>query len=163
MFGINVIVALCLQMNQLMLFNNSGRCHSGKFYHKNNNNMQIVGFGTRVLNFLVDLIFVFSIAYLLNKVWDWYVVFYEYTPYSFGEIFGLVVFVYYFLFEWIFARTPGKWFSRSKVVTQSGGKPGIWPVFVRSIIRLTIIDAFFIPFLEMPLHDYLSKTRVVEA
>lgn len=125
--------------------------------------MQIVGFGTRVLNFLVDVIFVFAIAYLLQKVWDWYVVFYEFTPYNFGETFGLVVFIYYFLFELIFARTPGKWFSKSKVVTKTGTKPGVWPVFVRSIVRLTIIDVFFIPFLDMPLHDYLSKTRIIEA
>ncbi|MDE3125523.1 MAG: RDD family protein [Bacteroidota bacterium] len=125
--------------------------------------MQIVGFGTRVLNFLVDIIFVFAIAYVIQKIWDWYVVFYEFTPFNFGEIFGLVVFVYYFLFELIFARTPGKWFSRSKVVTKTGNRPRIWSIFLRSIVRLTIIDAFFIPFLDMPLHDYLSKTRIVEA
>jgi hypothetical protein len=35
-------------------------------------------------------------------------------------------------------------------------------VLLRSLLRLTIIDAFFIPFLERPLHDALSKTRVVE-
>ncbi|PZX63561.1 RDD family protein [Hydrotalea sandarakina] len=125
--------------------------------------MRIVGFGTRVLNFLIDTAIIFIIAYILKKVWDWYVIFYQYTPYNFGEIFAPVLVIYYFLFELIFTRTPGKWLTGSKVKNKTGGRPVFWQFIVRSIIRLTIIDAFFIPFLEMPLHDYLSKTRVVEA
>lgn len=125
--------------------------------------MRIVGFGTRVLNFLIDTAIIFIIAYILKKVWDWYVIFYQYTPYNFGEIFAPVLVIYYFLFELIFTRTPGKWLTGSKVKNKTGGRPAFWQFIVRSIIRLTIIDAFFIPFLEMPLHDYLSKTRVVEA
>lgn len=125
--------------------------------------MRIVGFGTRVLNFLIDTAIIFIIAYILKKVWDWYVIFYQYTPYNFGEIFALVLILYYFLFELIFTRTPGKWLTGSKVKSSAGNRPAFWQFIVRSIIRLTIIDAFFIPFLEMPLHDYLSKTRVVEA
>jgi uncharacterized RDD family membrane protein YckC len=125
--------------------------------------MPRVGFGTRVLNFLIDTAIIFIIAYILKKVWDWSVIFYQYTPYNFGEIFAPVLVIYYFLFELIFTRTPGKWLTGSKVKNKTGGRPVFWQFIVRSIIRFTIIDAFFIPFLEMPLHDYLSKTRVVEA
>jgi uncharacterized RDD family membrane protein YckC len=125
--------------------------------------MPRVGFGTRVLNFLIDTAIIFIIAYILKKVWDWSVIFYQSTPYNFGEIFAPVLVIYYFLFELIFTRTPGKWLTGSKVKNKTGGRPVFWQFIVRSIIRFTIIDAFFIPFLEMPLHDYLSKTRVVEA
>lgn len=72
------------------------------------------------------------------------------------------MFVYYIFFEGIFKRTPGKWLSLSKVVNKSAGKPAFWRILIRSLIRLTIIDCFFIPFLDKPLHDYLSGTEVVE-
>jgi hypothetical protein len=29
------------------------------------------------------------------------------------------------------------------------------------LVRITVLDMFFIPFLGVPLHDYLSKTTVV--
>ena len=73
-----------------------------------------------------------------------------------------MVVVYYLFFETLFKRTPGKWLSFSKVVNNNGGKPAFWQILVRSVIRLTIIDCFFIPFLDKTLHDYLSKTEVVE-
>ncbi|HXL54878.1 MAG TPA: RDD family protein, partial [Chitinophagaceae bacterium] len=62
----------------------------------------------------------------------------------------------------LFSRTPGKWLSLSKVVNKKGKKTSFLQILLRSIVRLTIIDCFFIPFLDKPLHDYVSKTEVVE-
>ena len=59
-------------------------------------------------------------------------------------------------------KHPGKWLSYTKVVDKKGLKPGFIQIFLRSIVRLTIIDCFFIPFLNKPLHDYVSSTEVVE-
>lgn len=126
--------------------------------------MKLVGTGTRVLNFLVDTIIVFFLAYGFSKWYNFHVMFWDYTalpPYSF---FFIVLFVYYFLFESIATRTPGKWLTISKVVNKSGKRASILKILIRSLVRLTVIDCFFIPFLDgLTLHDYLSGTRVVEA
>ncbi|MBN8836276.1 MAG: RDD family protein [Sphingobacteriia bacterium] len=124
--------------------------------------MNRVGTGTRTLNFLIDTFIIFWIAYLVFKIHNWYVFYYGIKPYNFSWFFGGVLFVYYFLFETFFARTPGKWATYSKVVNGAGEKPGSTAVFLRSVVRLTIIDMFFIPFLDKTLHDYVSKTEVVE-
>jgi uncharacterized RDD family membrane protein YckC len=76
--------------------------------------------------------------------------------------FAITLFTYYFIFESIWARTPGKWLTYSKAVDKKELKPNIVQIFLRSIVRLTVIDCFFIPFLDKTLHDYISGTRVVE-
>jgi uncharacterized RDD family membrane protein YckC len=124
--------------------------------------MNRVGIGTRALNFLVDTLLVALLAYAAFKTWNWYVIQWQYPYYNFGWFFFGILFIYYTIFEMIAARTPGKWVSFSKVVNNTGGRPGILQVLVRSITRLTIIDLFFLPFLDKTLHDYLSKTEVVE-
>lgn len=124
--------------------------------------MRRVGFGTRVLNFVVDTLLVFAIAYGVNSWWDFQVMYWRYPFIPFFEIFFIILFLYYTLFEGLFKRSPAKWLSISKVVDKSGSKPAFWQILVRSLIRLTIIDCFFIPFLDKPLHDYLSRTEVIE-
>ena|SRR5438552_7282285 len=125
--------------------------------------MNRAGFGTRVLNFIVDTLVIFSISYGISSWWDFQVMYWHYTSMPFYIFFWAVMFIYYTIFEAIFSRSPAKWLSISKVANKSGKKPAFWQVLVRSLVRLTIIDCFFIPFLDKPLHDYLSKTEVVEA
>jgi uncharacterized RDD family membrane protein YckC len=124
--------------------------------------MKEVGVGTRVINFLVDTIIVFLITYGLYKWWNFYVFYWQFKYYSFYKFFYATLFIYYTLFELVVSRTPGKWLTMTRVRTATGGRPAFHQVLLRSLLRLTIIDAFFIPFLERPLHDALSKTRVVE-
>jgi uncharacterized RDD family membrane protein YckC len=125
--------------------------------------MNRAGFGARVINFIVDTLLIFGISYGVNEWWDFQVTFWHYPFFPFYEIFFADIFIYYTIFETIFKRSPGKWLSISKVVNKNGKKPAFWQILIRSLIRLTIIDCFFIPFLDKPLHDYLSKTEVVEA
>lgn len=127
-----------------------------------NHAMRKVGEGTRALNFFIDTMIVFVLAFATFKVWNWYVLYWGYTPHNFGWFFFGALFIYYTFFEGLFARTPGKWFTYSKVITRQGKRPGFLQILLRSLTRLTIIDMFFIPFLEKPLHDYLSKTEVIE-
>ncbi len=82
--------------------------------------------------------------------------------YSVLYFFFGMIFIYYTFFEGIFKRTPGKWLSLSKVVNKTGGKPFFWQIIIRSLVRVTVIDCFFIPFLDKPLYDYLSGTAVVK-
>jgi uncharacterized RDD family membrane protein YckC len=122
-----------------------------------------VGVGTRVINFLVDTIIIALISYGCYKWWSFYVYYWQYKFYPYYVFFYSTVFVYYTIFEAISGRTPGKWLSISKVQKIKGGKPAFYQVLLRSLLRLTLIDMFFIPFLDRTLHDQLSKTRVVEA
>lgn len=125
--------------------------------------MRKTGVGIRVLNFLVDSFLIFGITYAVSAWWDFHVMYWHYPPIQFYAMFFIVLFIYYTLFEFLFKRSPAKWLSKSKVVNSKGGKPAFWQILVRSLIRLSIIDCFFIPFLDSPLHDYLSKTAVIEA
>src|SRR5690242_5061530 len=124
--------------------------------------MKRVGIGTRVLNFIVDTILVFVIGFFAHKVNSFYAYYYHSFYLQFYIWFYMALVVYYTVFEAIFKRTPGKWLSFSKVVNNKGGKPSFLQILIRSLVRLTIIDCFFIPFLDKTLHDYLSKTEVVE-
>jgi uncharacterized RDD family membrane protein YckC len=124
--------------------------------------MNQVGIGTRVINFLTDTAIISLIAFILSKVWFFYVVYWSYSDINPLWIFAAVLFIYYFIFESIWARTPGKWLSYTKVVDKKGLKPNFGKIFLRSIVRLTVIDCFFIPFLNKTLHDFVSKTEVVE-
>ena len=125
--------------------------------------MKTVGDGTRALNFFVDTLLLFTMAFFLYRAWNWYVMYWGFRGYNFGWFFFGSAFIYYTFFEAIFARTPGKWFTSSKVITDTGGKPNLGWIIIRSLVRVTIIELFFMPFLGKPLHDFLSKTVVVQA
>lgn len=125
--------------------------------------MKTVGDGTRALNFFIDTLIIFVLAFFSFRAWNWQVMYWGYRPYNFGWFFFGILFLYYTLFEGLFGRTPGKWFTYSKVVTESGNKPPFGQVMIRSFVRITVIDLFFIPILGRPLHDYLSRTKVVES
>ena len=124
--------------------------------------MRKVGIGTRVMNFLVDTTIIFILTYILYKVWSFNVLYYHIPYYPFYYFMGLVLFLYYLVLESINGRTPGKKLTISVVVDKDGQRPGFFQIFIRSLVRVTVIDCFFIPFLDMPLHDYLSKTYVVD-
>ncbi|MDI9366041.1 MAG: RDD family protein [Flavobacterium sp.] len=124
--------------------------------------MKRVGIGTRVINFLVDTILIAIIAYFIAKGYRFYVYYYGYKGHNFAIFFWGTLLVYYTFFEAIFTRTPGKFLSYSKVVSSNGKRPNILQILVRSLVRITIIDMFFQPLLDKTLHDYLSKTDVVE-
>lgn len=125
--------------------------------------MNRVGIGTRVLNFLVDTVLVFLLSYTAYRTWVFYYFYWHIVYVPFYIFFYAAWFVYYLFFESLFARTPGKWLSISKVVNRQGKRPGFFRVVLRCLLRLTVIDCFFIPFLDKPLHDALSGTEVVEA
>jgi hypothetical protein len=130
--------------------------------------MNKVGDGTRVLHFLVDTLLFWILAVLLYKWWNFHVLYWGYMHLNFGWFFFGSQFIYYFIFELLFAKTPAKWLTASKVVSSKSTKDitvkaSLGQIFIRSLSRLIIIDPFFIPFLGTTLHDYLSGTMVVES
>lgn len=128
-------------------------------------NMRIVGIGTRVFGFIPDFIIICAITYGIDRGWDFYVFYYGFLYISFFYFLAMVGFVYYLFFEGIWKRTPGKWLSLTKVVNQQGGKPSFIQILIRSAARVLgviIVDSIFISFLHKTLHDFLSRTEVVE-
>jgi len=125
--------------------------------------MQTLGIGTRVLNFLVDTIIIAIIAIFGFNGFNVYAKVYGYPSLNFWLCFACTLFIYYTLFETIFARTPGKWITYSKVINKQGLKPSFVSIIIRSMVRLILIDMFFIPFLDKPLHDFISKTELIES
>ena len=130
--------------------------------------MKKVGDGTRVLNFLVDTLLYWILAVLLYKWWNFHVLYWGYMHLNFGWFFFGSLFIYYFIFELLFAKTPAKWLTGCRVVSAKSEpdkfiKASLGQICIRSLSRLIIIDPFFIPFLGTTLHDYLSGTMVVES
>lgn len=125
--------------------------------------MREVGVGSRVINFVIDTIIIALASYGLYKWNNFYVYYWQHTFYPFYLFFYPFLFVYYTVFEAVFGRSPGKWLSITKVSNTAGLRPAFYQVILRSLIRLTFIDMFFIPIFNRPLHDQLSKTRVIEA
>lgn len=125
--------------------------------------MQEAGIGSRAVNFIVDTLLIFLLAYGLYEWRVFYVKHAGYKYFAFPWVFFATLFCYYSFFEILFCRTPGKWLSMTKVKQANYLKPLWYQIIFRSMLRLTVIDLFFFPFFEMPLHDLLSKTRVTGA
>ncbi len=122
-----------------------------------------IGDGTRILHFLVDTISVSILAYLVYGWWNFYVMYWDFTPIRFGPFFFATMWVYIFLFEFIFLRTPAKWFTGTKVVNEKGGRPNIFQIFLRTTIHCTIISMFGLAWNGQPFHDTFSKTKLIYA
>jgi uncharacterized RDD family membrane protein YckC len=73
-------------------------------------------------------------------------------------------YLYYFIFETLWQRTPGKYITGTKVVTSSGGKPSIGAIAIRTIVRFIPFESFsFLGSRAYGWHDVLSGTYVIKA
>ena len=111
--------------------------------------------GLRIINYGIDGMIVLIIATLIG------VPLFEYTDVRF--IFFGIYFVYYFLFESISGRTPGKLLTKTKVVDRLNTKPKILSVALRTLLRFNPFDWLSYLFgQEQGGHDQLSRTRLVK-
>lgn len=78
--------------------------------------------------------------------------------------FGVVVlFFYYAITEIYFARTFGKYFTKTVVVKHNGTKPNLKSIVIRTLVRMIPIEAFsFLSNDARGWHDTLSVTYVVK-
>lgn len=69
---------------------------------------------------------------------------------------------YYILTEYYFQRTLGKVLTQTKVVSETGDKPTLKQITIRTLCRSIPME--YVSYLASPegLHDKLSKTRVVK-
>lgn len=69
---------------------------------------------------------------------------------------------YYVICEALMQRTLGKLVTRTKVVSEDGGKPRFGQIMIRTLCRLIPFEAFsFLGNEAVGWHDKISKTRVV--
>jgi len=107
----------------------------------------------RLINWLVDTIFIGLIAYSLAELVGSNIV----------AFFPAVFFLYYFLFEYAFSRTPGKCLTGTKVINFDLQKPTVKQLLWRTLIRLFALDIIsFHGFNPIGWHDRLSQTLVVD-
>ena len=75
----------------------------------------------------------------------------------------LIYFLYYFLQEYFFQKTIGKFITKTVVIsTHENKKYFFWQIILRTIIRCIIIDIVSYLFSDKGFHDLLSKTQTVK-
>lgn len=79
----------------------------------------------------------------------------------------LIPFVYYFISEVLWAKSPAKFLTKTKVVTEAGGKPTASQVATRSVVRLIPFYPLIFLFTtkaghRIGWHDRFAHTLVVE-
>jgi uncharacterized RDD family membrane protein YckC len=74
---------------------------------------------------------------------------------------AVMYFLYYAFFEFLTGRTPGKFLTGTRVVSDTGAAPTLGQVTTRSILRLIPLEAFTFFARGPGLHDRGSRTRVV--
>jgi len=73
----------------------------------------------------------------------------------------MLLFGYYFLCEYFFGKTPGKFLTKTRVVDMNGEWPGGKKLLVRTLCRFIPFDNFSFLFGAVGWHDSISGTMVV--
>lgn len=116
---------------------------------------------TRFGNYIIDTIGVMIIIAIHAFVLDGWL---HVTPQNGSPFlaiyFFFLYFIYHFLFEYFFSRTPGKFITNTKVVDEDGNKPSTKILLIRNLCRLIPLDnlSFLIG---DGWHDEFSRTEVI--
>lgn len=132
--------------------------------------LKIASSNRRILNYFLDMIlsilFVFLFSFITGYVLAFLGLYKEemFNDESFNQLFlYFSTFIYYLMFEGLFGKTPAKFLTKTKVVTESGEKPDFTTILKRSLIRFVPFDLFsFSGKNPIGWHDKWSHTRVVE-
>jgi uncharacterized RDD family membrane protein YckC len=124
----------------------------------------------RLVNFLIDLVFVYATKTLIQVVHDSIILFsggflkvYRIDLPTILLYFLLPYTLYYILFEGLWGQSIGKMITRTKVVDKQGNKPGLGAVVIRAVCRLIPFEPFsFFGKSKRGWHDTLSDTYVVK-
>ncbi len=126
----------------------------------------------RLVNYLVDQVFLVGCGMLFGVALGLVLV-YVFPDYLYlldeenklaDYVLGFVIaMIYYSFFEGFTGRSLGKFFTKTKVVTEEGERPDFKTVVVRSLCRHIPFNAFsFLSSDGIGWHDKFSGTRVVE-
>ncbi len=115
--------------------------------------------GKRFLNSLLDGLFIYIIVLILDFLITTNIIEDE------NNIFILLLVVtFYLIFETIWAKTPAKFITATKVITEDGEQPVFSEVLTRTLIRFIPFESFSFLSSNRPRgwHDRWSKTMVVD-
>lgn len=139
-----------------------------KIEHLSEQNFMPALWWKRLLNFVLDYIFIVFLASSLIILFNWEQYFFE----NIGIFSGTSIlyscisfFIYYTIFEGLTGRTIGKYITQTKVVVQGDGtRPSMSNCLLRSLCRFIPFE-FISFFFRRPLgwHDSLSNTIVTES
>lgn len=131
-----------------------------------------VGFWTRFVAYVIDMIVIYAISSLLNtfsfgllnKVFDFPILGEESLSYV------IVMFTYFIAMTYFFSQTLGKMIMKIKVETNKGEKLSFADVVYRELVgRLLTIFLVYLPYLAVGftnkkkgLHDFIADTVVVK-
>lgn len=106
----------------------------------------------RFINYVIDGIFIIASMVLV-------------LPENLNDDLGSSIllgwfFCYYFFSELLFGKTLGKLITKSTVVSETGEKPTMNQIVIRSLCRLIPFDNFSFLLGERGWHDKFSKTEV---
>jgi uncharacterized RDD family membrane protein YckC len=129
----------------------------------------------RIGNLLLEDIFVLPFAYVtvfVIRYIDQLIsinglisrpIFINIDPLGYFILLNLSVYLYYFVFETIWQRTPAKFITGTKVITKTGGKPSMGTIAIRTLFRFVPFDPLsFVGKSVYGWHDKWSKTYVVK-
>ncbi|MBW2962541.1 RDD family protein [Mesonia aestuariivivens] len=126
----------------------------------------VVGSGTRFINFLIDFFVWLVLASLIIFIIGLFVPVITENQ----GILTLLVYIlffgsfigYYAIMEIKFQKTVGKFVTKTKVVTMNGEKPENGEIIARTFCRLIPFDRLSFLVVKNGIHDFLSKTKVVK-
>ena len=118
--------------------------------------------GTRFGNFIIDIVAFVTLFLLHVLVID---TLFNTAPDPDSpllQVYYLMLFFgYYFLFEYFWGKTPGKFLTKTKVVDMNGEWPGGKKLLIRTLCRFIPFDNFSFLFGMVGWHDSISGTMVV--
>jgi len=115
--------------------------------------MKDIDKGTRLANYLIDLVAIFFLWFIITLIFQLYD--------SRNYIFYFIMFLYYLIFEGSTGQTLGKLVTKTKVVDKDGKHPKFFNILMRSFWRIIPFDTFSYLFgSELGMHDKLSSTKL---
>lgn len=104
----------------------------------------------------------FGIDFTISSFIALIIIYFTYSDVKIAFLTYFVVrFIYYFFFEIIFSRTPGKFETLTLVVNSEGNKPSIFKLLIRNITRfISVLSG--VSDNERAIHDSISNTFVIK-
>ena len=150
-----------------------GNRHRGQEEYTAFRNVKTVTEGPRFAHYFVDLICYYIIMITFSFLISFIELYSNYKNSSaslsfqyVSQIFFILSYpLYYFFFEALWQKTPGKFLTKTIVINEYGEKPNIGSIILRSLIRLIPFEAFSCfgnrKKQSLGWHDRWSKTYVV--
>ena len=118
----------------------------------------------RFLNLILDFVGIYIFDIILGFILG--VIELHFIMENMNESFlGAIIYILYcVLFESIWSKTPAKFITKTKVITEYGKKPNFKTIFIRTLVRFVPFEVFSFLSPERPrgLHDRWSKTIVID-